>query len=267
MAQAGFDELIAAAERERFEGWDFSRIAGRMIEAAPPFDYLAAVRRRLSGAERMLDLGTGGGEVLSELAPFRATTIASEAWPPNAILAARRVGPLGASVVLVEGAPENWETLDAPLRARPALPFADGAFDLVIDRHESYLPAEVLRVLRPGGRFVTQQCGGTHHADLNDLLGLPRPRYGAWRLEAAEGQLGAVGFVDIAGHEAFTETRIQDVGAIVYYLRALPWQAPGFAARDHLERLRELHEKIAANGPLTIRAHHFLVEARKLASQ
>jgi len=231
MALGGFDELIAAAERERFEGWDFSHLAGRLVEAPPAFAYLAAVRRRLAGVQRLLDLGTGGGEVLSELAPFQPSTIATEPWPPNAALAVRRLAPLGASVVLVEGAPENWETIAAPLRARPALPFVDDAFDLVIDRHESYLPAEVFRVLRPSGRFVTQQCGGTHHGELNDLLGLPRPRYGAWRLEAAEAQLNAVGFEDVAGREAFTETRIHDVGAIVYYLRALPWQAPNFRAR------------------------------------
>ena len=140
MALEGFDELIAAAERERFEGWDFSRLAGRLVEAPPAFDYLGAVGGRRAGVERMLDLGTGGGEVLSKLAPFPATTIATEAWPPNAVLAMRRLTPLGASVVLVEGAPENWETIEAPLRAWPALPFADGAFDLVIDRHE-FLPA------------------------------------------------------------------------------------------------------------------------------
>ncbi len=87
-------------------------------------------------------------------------------------------------------------------------------YALFVDRHESYLPAEVVRVLGPGGRFVSQQCGGTHHADLNDQLGLPRPRYGAWRLAAAEAQLNGAGFVDVAGQEAFTETRIHDVGAI-----------------------------------------------------
>jgi SAM-dependent methyltransferase len=265
MRRDGFDDLIAAAEREPFRGWDFSHLAGRMVEAPPAFDYLEAVRRRMSGAERMLDLGTGGGEVLAALAPFRATTIATEAWAPNAGVAARRLAPLEASVVLVEGAPENWETLDTPLRDRPRLPFADGAFDLVIDRHESYLPAEVFRVLRPGGRFVTQQCGGTHHGDLNTLLGLPHPRYGGWRLHAAETQLTAVGFSDLSGQEAFTETKIHDVGAIVYYLRALPWQAPDFQARDHLDRLRTLHERMATTGPLTIRAHHFLLEARKPA--
>ncbi len=261
MGQQAFEELIAEAERQTFEGWDFSHLAGRMVEAAPPFDYVARVRRRLAGVARLLDIGTGGGEVLSQFAPLPALTVATEAYPPNARLAARRLAALGASVVLVEGAPENWETIGAPLRRVPALPFRAGAFDLVIDRHESYLAAEVFRVLRPGGRFVTQQCGGTHHAELNDLLGLPRPRYAAWRLEAAAAQLSAAGFVEVAGREAFTETLIHDVGAIVYYLRALPWQAPNFRARDHLASLKTLHDQIAATGPLSIRAHHFLIEA------
>jgi SAM-dependent methyltransferase len=188
LAVTSYEALVAEAELEPFEGWDFSRLAGRLVEAPVPFDYLAAVRSRLPGVHRLLDLGTGGGEVLSQFAPFPPVTVATEAWRPNAFLAARRLAPLGARVVLVVDAPENWETLADPNRAQPALPFRDGSFDLIIDRHESYLAAEVFRVLRPGGRFVTQQCGGTHHADLNDQLGLPRPRYAAWRLEAAEAQ-------------------------------------------------------------------------------
>ena len=258
-----FEALIAAAEREPFEGWDFSHLEGRLVETPPPFDYLAPVRGRMLGAGAMLDLGTGGGEVLSQLAPFPALTVATEAWGPNVPLAARRLGPLGARVVFAEGAPENWETIATPPRNAPALPFRDAVFGLVIDRHESYLAAEVFRVLEPGGWFVTQQCGGTHHAGLNDLVGLPRPRYTAWGLAAAKAQLEAVGFEAVDGREAFGETRIHDVGAIVYYLRALPWQAPGFHASDHLPALRALHEQIMANGPLTIRGHHFLVEAKR----
>ena len=260
-----FEALIAAAEREPFEGWDFSHLAGRLVESPPPFDYLAAVRRRTPCQAAMLDLGTGGGEVLSELAPLPAVTIATEAWGPNVPVAARRLRPLGVRVVFAQGAPENWETLATPKRDAPALPFRDAAFDLVVDRHESYLAAEVFRVLRPGGWFVTQQCGGTHHADLNDLVGLPRPRYTAWGLAPAEAQLNAVGFEAITGEEAFDDTAIHDVGAIVYYLRALPWQAPGFEARRHLATLRALHDRIATDGPLTIRSHHFLLEARKPA--
>jgi SAM-dependent methyltransferase len=159
-----FEELIAQADRQSLQGWDFSYLNGRMVEESLSFDYLAEVRRRLDDVASMLDLATGGGEVLSQLAPFPGRTVATEAYAPNAPIAARRLRPLNASVVLVEGAPENYSTTATPSLGIPALPFRDGSFDLVIDRHESYLPAEVFRVLRRGGRFLTQQCGGSNHA-------------------------------------------------------------------------------------------------------
>jgi hypothetical protein len=113
----------------------------------------------------------------------------------------------------------------------------------------------------PGGRFITQQCGGTNHTELNDLIGIPRPPYEAWCLEKAAAQLRTVGFEAVTGREQFTTTRFHDVGAIVYYIRVVPWQAPDFRATNYLEPLRAMHHRIETAGPLTIRAHHFLVEA------
>lgn len=260
---AEFEALIAEAERQPFHGWDFSYLDGRMVEASLSFDYVAEVRKKLKGVASMLDLGTGGGEVLSQIVPFPRTTIATEAYAPNAYVAARKLAQINASVVLIEGAPENWTTLSTPDRNTPALALRDRAFDIVINRHESYLAAEVFRVLRPGGRFITQQCGGVNHLELNDLLGIPRPQYESWCLDKADAQLRAVRFDFVAGREDFTTTLFHDVGAIVYYLRALPWQAPDFAAADHLESLRALYRHIETNGPLKIRSHHFLVEAIK----
>ena len=258
---AQFEDLISDADRESMRGWDFSYLRGRMIEQPLSFDYVDKVRTRLDGVASMLDLGTGGGEVLAQLAPFSARTFATEAYAPNAPIAAARLRPLGASVVLVEGAPENYATIESPGLDQPSLPFRDGVFDLVIDRHESYLAAEVFRVLRRRGRFVTQQCGGSNHAELNDLLGLPRPRYESWNLSRAEQQLLAVGFSIATAHEQFTTTWFHDVGAIVYFMKALPWQAPDFAIERLLQPLRQLHARIQKDGPLPIRAHHFLIEA------
>src|SRR5215469_16511541 len=128
-----FEALIGEAKRAPFEGWDFSQLQDRLVEQPPQFDYPVEARRRMAGARAVLDLGTGGGEVLSQLAPFPPLTVATEAYGPNVGLAARRLRPLGGQVVFVEGAPENWETIAAPMRASPALPFRDLAFDLVID--------------------------------------------------------------------------------------------------------------------------------------
>jgi len=264
MATPGFDELVAAADAEPFQGWDFSRLHGRMTQTELPFRYLDEVRR-IGDVASMLDLGTGGGEVLAEIAPFSARTFATEAYRPNALIAARRLQPLGASVILVEGAPENYATVKTPALDSPALPFRSAAFDLVIDRHESYLPIEVFRVLRPGGRFLTQQCGGSQFAELNDLLGLPRPRYESWCLAQAVSQLRAVGFEIVREQEAFATTTFRDVGAIVYFLKAVPWQIAGFDAVNFRDPLRAIHDRIEAAGPLAVSAHYFLVECVKPA--
>jgi hypothetical protein len=73
MAQQAFEALIADAERRTFEGWDFSHLDGRMVETAPPFDYLAEVRRRLPGVAGLLDLkadcSTGYGSPLTQSRP------------------------------------------------------------------------------------------------------------------------------------------------------------------------------------------------------
>lgn len=262
-----FDKLIADAESQQFAGWDFSSVKARMVETPLPWDYLVEVLGRLNGVSSLLDLGTGGGEVLSQLAPLPARTFATEEYAPNAPIAARRLHPLGAQVVRYEGPMENYAAPGSPRPNKPGLPFRDSAFDLVIDRHEAYLSAEVFRILRPGGKFLTQQCGGTNFLDLNDLLAVPHPSYEPWCLEAAKTQLQSAGFEQISGREQIHPTLFRDIGAVVYYLRTVPWQVPGFTVSKRLASLREIHRQIETSGPLKITAHHFLVEAVKPRSK
>lgn len=262
-----FDELIAEAERQPFSGWDFSYVKDRMIVPPLPWDYLVEVAQRLKRVSTLLDLGTGGGEVLSQLAPFPPRTFATEEYAPNAPIAARRLHPLRAQVVRYEAPMENYAALGPSRANKPGLPFRDSAFDLVIDRHEAYLSVEVFRILRAGGRFMTQQCGGTNFLELNDLLGIPRPSYEPWCLEAAKAQLQSAGFEHVSGREQVHTTLFRDIGAVVYYLRTVPWQVPDFTVSKHLESLREIHRQIETGGPLKISAHHFLVEAVKPRSK
>jgi hypothetical protein len=132
-----FNQLVAEAERQPFAGWDFSYVKDRMIEAPLPWDYVVEVLGRLSGVSALLDLGTGGGEVFSQLAPFPPRTFATEEYAPNAPIAARRLHPLGARVVRYEAPMENYAAPGPPRPNKPGLPFRDDAFDLVIDRHEA----------------------------------------------------------------------------------------------------------------------------------
>ena len=203
----------------------------------------------MRGVRSMLDMGTGGGEFLAALAPLPPRTWATEAYPPNVPIARRRMEPLGVQV--------------EPIESDDHLPFGDGQFDLVVNRHESFRAAEVFRILRPGGAFVTQQVGEANAAGLNELLGSPvEPTDSGW-LERSLAYLRAAGFDVLDAKEELPEAVFRDVGAVVYYLKAIPWQVRGFDPDHYREQLRTIHERIRRDGGLTVHIHRFLVEVVK----
>lgn len=57
-------EVWKEEEDRGFQGWDFSRLDGRMSEEELPWDYKAAVLAYKNEDTVMLDMGTGGGEFL-----------------------------------------------------------------------------------------------------------------------------------------------------------------------------------------------------------
>lgn len=248
-----YDELIAQALTMPFEGWDFGVFRGRMVEdsTALPWDYEELVRGRLPYTGRLLDLGTGGGELLASLAPLPARTAATEGYAPNVPVARKRLEPLGVEVVEV-GDDDR-------------LPLPDGSFELIVSRHESYDPAELRRVLKPGGTFITQQVGGRDLAEINQVLGAPEHEYAEWDLAGAVEELSAEGFEVCWRDEALLASTFHDVGALVLFLRITPWHVPDFDVIRYGDRLRELHDRMRTGHPLTATAHRFALTARSPA--
>ena len=54
-----------------------------------------------------------------------------------------------------------------------------------------------------------------------------------------------------------------DVGAIVYYLKAIPWEVPGFTVKTNLRHLFAVQERLEAGEELSFHTARFLLEARK----
>ncbi|MEU5869401.1 methyltransferase domain-containing protein [Nonomuraea sp. NPDC047529] len=245
----GYDELVAEASSAAIEGWDFASLRGRVVEEPLPWSYERLLRERLPGAGSLLDLGTGGGEFLSGLGPLPPRTAATEGHPPNLPVARRRLEPLGVEV--------------AAVREDDVLPFPGRAFDVVANRHESYDPREVRRVLAEDGVFVTQQVGGRDLEDLNRALDAPPLAYRGWGLARAAAGLAEAGLTVTWSAQARVRTVFHDVGALVLFLRMVPWQVPGFDAVRYGHRLRALHERMADGRPLTAYAHRFALLARR----
>ncbi|MBV2365895.1 methyltransferase domain-containing protein [Streptomonospora nanhaiensis] len=249
---ADFAALVAEAAAAPVEGWDFSWLAGRATEERPSWGYSRLIADRLARAESALDIDTGGGEVLGEAPVLPPRTAATESWPPNLARAAARLRPRGAAVVATgEGAP---------------LPFADSAFDLVVSRHPVATDwAEVARVLRPGGTYLSQQVGPASVFELTEFfLGPQPPEVRARRNpDAARAAAVAAGLEVVDLRMERLRMRFHDIGAVVYFLRKVVWIVPGFDPAAHRDRLRELHERIRAQGPFTAHSTRFLIEARK----
>lgn len=233
-----------------FSGWDFSFISetGRMKSEPLSWSYGSTAFQLMQHAESMLDMGTGGGEFLSMLQPFPSTIYATEGYAPNVPIARKKLEPLGVTVV---------EVTDDTV-----LPFQDEQFDLIINQHESYAASEVKRILSPNGVFLTQQVGGLDCAVLNEQFGSPlNSEFASWSLEAACSKLKENGFTILEAKEEFPFQCFYDVGAIVYYLKAIPWQIPDFTVERYYEELYHIHEIILQKGYFDVKQHRFIIKA------
>ncbi len=238
-------------ERQPFTGWDFSYLDGRLIEDQEHWSYLDRASALMRCSVSMLDMDTGGGEKLLSLQEhWPARVVATEDYPPNVKLATERLSSRGVQVV-------NVSVSDIE-----PMPFAHGEFSLILNRHAPFNSSEVARILSMGGTFLTQQVHGMWAWDLvatfDAAPSFPdaTPRKYVPTLEAAGLAIQTV--EEWEGCLFFT-----DVGAIVYYLKAIPWVVPEFTVGTHLRYLLSLQERLEAGEELGFHAAKYLIEARK----
>jgi SAM-dependent methyltransferase len=257
---ADFDELVTQATTAPFSGWDFSWLAGHSRTEPLPWDYPARVAALASTALTMLDMGTGGGELLSGLAARAPRTVATEAWRPNVPVAGGRLVPLGIPVIQDEGTRDNMDQSGNADHGR--LPFRDASFDLVCNRHEAFRADEVSRVLAPGGTFITQQVDYHSDDELAEMLGLDLPDEPDSWLALAEQQVSQAGLVIADTASGSERVRFDDIAGIVYYLRVVNWAIPGYRLAKHKGRLRALFDDPSA-WPFTTSWRRFMLVAVK----
>ncbi|HVB06190.1 MAG TPA: methyltransferase domain-containing protein [Acidimicrobiales bacterium] len=244
-----FEALVAEGAAEPTEGWDFSWFEGRATEARPSWRYAALLSSRAAAAAAVLDVQTGGGEVLATVAEPPPKLVATEAWLPNVELARCRLAPLGASVVAV---------------GNEVLPFAGSSFDLIVSRHPVTTAwEEIGRVLRPGASYLSQQVGRGSNRELTDFLMGPQPVSEARSVSTHVARAEAAGLELVDLREESLPVTFHDVGAVVYFLRKVLWTVPGFSVEWYRGRLLALHEQIESEGPFVSHAARFLIEVRR----
>lgn len=237
-------------EQVPFVGWDFSYLKGRGLDEKPSWDYKKIAKELLDKTTSVLDMGTGGGEVLSSLAPFPKHAVATEGYKPNVEVARKRLEPLGVEVVEVD---ESGK-----------LPFTDDEFDLVLNRHSAFDENEVFRILKPKGIFLTQQVSGENLKDLLREFEIISKFEDKWTLKIAVERLKKVGFAVTQTKKWQGKLEFNDIGALVYYLKAIPWCVPGFSVDTHKKYLEKLQKRLEKEKILSFTQVRFLIQAKKL---
>lgn len=245
-----FKSYLKSEEKQAFKGWDFSYIDGRCVSDNLPWDYREIILKYLKPSDKLLDLGTGGGEFLLTLNhPYNLTSV-TESYPPNVELCYNKLSPLGIEVK---------QTYDDNY-----LPFDDNTFEIVISRHESFDAGEVNRILKSGGYFITQQVGGSNNIDLSKkLIDNYIPNCPEHDLNHNRNLLLMKNFDILFEDEVYNQTKFYDMGALVYYAKIIEWEFPGFSVDTHFENLCRIYTELIENGYVSGIQHRFIVVAKK----
>lgn len=217
-------------------------------EEEPPWRWRTLVENLAPMADRVLDLGTGGGEVLAALADVLPEgSVATEGRASMVHRARARLSPLGIEVL--EHRPDS---------AR--LPVADDSFGLVLCRHAPVDAPEISRVLAPGGTFLTEQVGGDDAQEIRALFAHDVPVPGA-SLEETVHALTVAGLTVERADAFHGRCEIDDVPTLLRSLRRVPWGAPEeLDVGRHRDVLERLHARLRT-GPFSATVSRYLVQA------
>ncbi len=243
--------LKAEEEIAYIHGWDFSHIDGRYSECTDfPWDYQKAIKNHLTPEKMLLDIDTGGGEFLLSLEHPYKNTAATENYPPNVKLCKEKLTPLGIDFRKADGDSK--------------LPFDDNSFDIVINRHGSFNPIEIFRVLKKSGVFITQQVGAENDRELVELLcdKLPPPFPNQYAQKVSD-DFKNIGFKILQQEECFCPIRFFDLGALTWFARVLPWEFPNFSVDNNMENLINAQKILENKGYIEGKAHRFFILAQK----
>jgi SAM-dependent methyltransferase len=249
-----FERLVTEAERAPIDSWDFSWLDGRAVEEPPSWRYFDRVAEHAGRVSTLLEVQAGVGTMIASLPSPPTLAIATEGYAPSVALAEPRLRDVGAHLVVTS-------------QDRPGLPFADQSFELVISRHPVVVWwSELHRVLRPAGKYFAQHVGPHSLRSLSEFLVGPLPEASARDVAVERRAAQDAGF--IVQHMTLERPRVAffDVGAVVYFLRLVPWIVPAFTVSKYRQRLRELHDLIQVEGAFNTSSSRTLVQATRPAT-
>ena len=237
-------------------GWDFSEITKRTKVVGKKWDYIEIVKKYVNKETILLDIGTGGGELLLKIARF-----AKEAYGIDNSRGMIKT----AKKNLMKSKTSNVEFILADAKK---LPFPQKYFDVVICRHSDFYPKEVFRVLKPDGIFITQQVGEKDKENIKEIFGRGQS-FGegvGTLMNRYVQELKEVGF-EILKKDTYNAVEYYaNMIDLIFLLKNTPI-IPNFDIKKDQKFLEEIERRYKTKEGIKTNSFRFLIICKKPASQ
>jgi ubiquinone/menaquinone biosynthesis C-methylase UbiE len=236
----------------KLDGWDFSRVQARYDPV--PWNYVDVVRQYLKPQDRVLDIGTGGGEIFLSLAPYFGEGIG-----------------IDQNIAMIDAAKRNQSALALDnisllVMEGSALRFDAGEFDTVLLRHLRVYVSEIVRVLRKRGYFITQMVGQRSSSNILDAFGWTPSSFGPdWWQTVAQlaDQFLLHGCRIIAQAEYNVPYWFYDLESFMFWLMSVPWPEE-IELEKHWQNINRVLETSQTERGIETNEHRGLLIVQKL---
>lgn len=241
-------------------GWDFSKMKSEKEPLS--WDYEKIVLKYLKKTDRVLDIGTGGGEFFIKLAPHFQKGVGID-LDTEMIKAAKENLPktLKNKISFLK---MDAEHLDIPKQS----------FDIVINRHSTVFPFQVNKVLKTGGYFITQQVGGENAENIHKIFNWPSNKEywtNFWRkkgklpqgVENLSRQFRNLGFAIERKESEKVNYWFKDVPSLIFWLKSVPLPEK-FEIKKHWEKVNKFIEKYSTPKGIETNQHRVLLVVKRL---
>ena len=236
----------------KLDGWNFSRVRVRYDPVL--WNYVDVVRQYLKPQDRVLDIGTGGGEIFLSLAPYFGEGIGIDQNTAMIEAAKRNQSALALdniSLLVMEGS---------------ALRFDAGEFDVVLLRHLRVYVSEIVRVLRKRGYFITQMVGQRSSLNILDAFGWTPNSFGPdWWQTVAQlaDQFLLHGCRIVAQAEYNVPYWFYDLESFMFWLMSVPWPEE-IELEKHWQNINRVLETSQTKRGIETNEHRGLLIVQKL---
>jgi len=237
------DEVAKILEKVPIRtGWDFSHMKTR--RQTVPWDYIEVVKKYVAKTDKVLDIGTGGGERFNTLAEYIKEGVGVDV-DEDMIQKAN------------ESCPQNMVYLCDGKELKKVV----NEFDIVVNRHAPFDTASITDHLRDDGYFITQQVGEKNMSNIQAVIGTNSRPPSITRAHFKGEALEVVAFLE---YDVYYD--VLNIESLIFWLNALDMVHTGMEGSLAIQELGKLNQILATgveDGVFRTNEHRYLVIAQK----